>query len=182
MYPGRTSPGWVAIGVVTSLAFFAGWVLLTGAPVAGPAHDLGGVAVDNVGFEPRTVEVQVFRDPVAGSPERVAATTVTVPAGDHPTPGEDGVATGISVAGRTTVDSGWENPGNFDVRVRLAGREPWATVDLGAVDRANDEAWWRDVLDRYDDFEEIECFGVVAVVDATERAGVDARATTCRTV
>lgn len=180
MWAGRTSPGWVVVGVITSLAFFAGWVLLTGAPVAGPAHDLGRVAVDNTGFEAHEVEVEVYRDPVPGSRERVARETLTVPAGDYPTPaGDSGSASGIGVAGRATLEPTWDNPGNFDVRVRLAGREPWATVDLGVVDRANDEAWWRDLLDRYDRFEEIECLGVSAIVDESEPAGVEASATRC---
>lgn len=68
------------------------------------------------------------------------------------------------------------------MRARLDGRDTWATVDLGAADRANDEAWWRDLLDRYDDFEKIECFGVTALVDRTEPGGVEARATNCRQV
>lgn len=180
MWPGRTSPRWMVAGLLTSLAFFAGWVLLTGAPVAGPAHDLGGVAVDNMGFESHEVEVEVYRDPVAGSRERVARETLTVPAGDYPTPtGDSGSASGIGVAGHASLEPTWENPGNFEVRVRLAGREPWATVDLGAADRANDEPWWHDLFDRYDRYEEIECLRVSAIVDTTEPAGVEASATRC---
>ncbi|WP_255194780.1 hypothetical protein [Halorarius litoreus] len=183
MWPGRTSPRWVAASVVVSLLFLGAWSLLTGAPVVGPAHDLGGVAVDNAGFEAHEVAVQVFRDPVGGEPTRVTAETLTVPAGDYPTPtGDGGVATGMGRAGRARLASGWENPGDFDVRVRLVGRETWATIDLGAADRANDDAWWVDLLDRHDGFEEIECFGVRAVVDTTEPAGVAVSTTSCGVV
>lgn len=159
---------------LVGVAAFAGFALLTGTPLVGQSHTPEAVAVDNPGLEPRTVEVQVRRDG-----ETLVDRSLEAPAADYPTPtGNDSVATGVGVAGTVSVTDGWSGAGVYTVRARLAGRDAWATVDLRAVDEANDEPWWYPGRD----YEETECYAVRVLVGTDDPAGVSARPAHCGVV
>jgi len=137
-----------------------------------PTHYLDGVAVTSAADEAATVDVQVYAD---GGSQLVVDRTVTVPPRTvslEPDTDGDGVQTGFSMAGQTTVSGGRNDPGTFVVRARLDGRENWSTVDLGRLDRVSDPPWWRSWIgDRYL-LDDRECFGVRVWVDEGPDTGV----------
>ena len=144
-----------------------------------PTHALEGVAVSSAADEPTQIDIQVHAE---GGDRLVVNRTVDVPARTTDlTPQGDGVQTGFSMAGQTTVSSGWENPGEYVVRARLTGAESWSRLDLGAVDRANDPPSWQSLLLRYR-IEDRECFGVRVWVDETADTGVKISDTGCTVI
>jgi hypothetical protein len=174
----RRRPLAVVVGLLLIVlvvgSVIAGLALTGGDGGSDPGHELDGLRLQNPLPEPHDVEIRVRRGP-PGDRTTVASTRVRVPAADVPTPTDDsGVASGVSAAGTVRPERTWSGPGTYVVDARQVGREAWATLDLGAVERADEAAR---------DGTRVECYVAVVTVgtsSAPDEPGVSVVDRPCR--